>query len=184
MNKKIIIILVVALLLISGVVLFKGQKMGDNDNKEISKGTSKNVFTSIKDALSKDLTLTCEFNDEKGNTTKSYIKNGAVRISTIGSDTKGGEIIMRDKKMYMWDEITKEGFIYEIPDEEKGNVGMTGQDINQSEAYLNIIDKYKDSCKTAVIEDSYFVEPKGINFQDMSKLLQDIKNQVPNFPQQ
>ena len=47
-----------------------------------------------------------------------------------------------------------------------------------------MIDKYKDSCKTAVIEDSYFSEPKDVKFQDMSKLLQDIKNQVPSFPQQ
>lgn len=182
MNKKIIIILAVTLLLISGVVLFKGQKIGNKNNVDSS--GSNNVFSSIKDALSKDLTLTCEFKDEKGNITKSYIKNGAVRISTSGDDTKGGEIIMRDKKMYMWDEKSKEGFIYEIPDEDKDKVGMTGQEINQSDAYLNMIDKYKDSCKTAVIEDSYFVEPKGINFQDMSKLLQDIKNQVPNIPQQ
>lgn len=182
MNKKIIIILAVALVVISGVVLLNSKKkVGTND---VVMEKPKDIITSVKDALSKDLTLRCEFKDDSGNMTKSYIKNGAIRISIIDDNSKGGEIIIRDQKMYMWDEKTKEGFVYDIPDEEKENVGMTGQDINQSEVYLNMIDKYKDSCKTAVIEDSYFVEPKGISFQDMSKLLQDIKNQMPNFPEQ
>ncbi len=182
MNKKIIIILVVTLVLLSGIVLFKKPK-AENKNSN-GEDSTKNVFVSIKGALSKDLTLACEFKDEQGNSTKSYIKNGAVRISTNGKETQSGEIIIRNNKMYMWDPKSKTGFIYEIPDEEKGNVGMTGEGINQSDRYLSMIDKYKDTCKTAAIEDSYFEEPKDISFQDMSKLLQDIKNQMPAIPQQ
>jgi hypothetical protein len=183
MNKKIIIILVAMLFLISGIVYF----MGNRSVKDEDLNETKSVFTSIKDAMSKDVSLVCEFSDEKGMSTKSYIKNGAVRVSTSDSSNSSSEIIMKDKKMYMWDMKTKTGFIYEVEDSDEGQtnqVGMTGSEVVKSEQYLDMIEKYKDSCKVATVEDSYFTPPTDVNFQDMSKFLEDLQKQMPQIPQQ
>ncbi|MFZ3301578.1 MAG: hypothetical protein WA152_02600 [Microgenomates group bacterium] len=169
-QKKTVVILIITVLVlvVFGVIYFNSNKDNSSDSIE-----NKSVFTSIKDALSKNVTLVCEFKDDSGVSTKSYIKNGAVRISSEG------EIIMKDKKMYMWDVKTKQGFIYTIPDEEGDDIGATATEINQSESYLNMIETYKDLCKVASVEDTYFELPKDVNFQDMSKLLEDFKKQMP-----
>lgn len=157
MKKKIIIgVIVVVIVLIIGF-LFLNKK-----NSNIQKEPQTSIITSIKDALSKKMTLVCEFKDDTGVSTKSYIKNGAVRVSSTG------EIIIKDKKMYMWDQKTKQGFVYSIPDSEN-------EEVNQSESYLKMIDKYKDSCKVSSIEDSFFTSPADVNFQDMTKLLEDMQ---------
>lgn len=166
---------------------FSGNK---NQTNLVNDDKQKGVFSSIKDALSKNVTLICDFKDESGSTVKSYIKNGAVRVTTkdsLNSD-RDGEIIMKDKKMYMWDLKTKTGFVYDIPDstETTDSTGMSGTEVVKSDAYLSMIEKYKDSCKVSSVEDSYFVPPTDIKYQDMSKLLEDLKKQMPqvNLPTQ
>lgn len=177
-NKKILVIVAVVLLIIVGGVSYSRFKNGNS----VSVTESKSVFTSVKDALTKNVTLACEFNEAES-TFKSYIKNGAVRVSTTGNNpTQAGEMLMRDGKMYVWDSKTKEGFVYDIPKDVDGDsedVGMTGQEVVSSESYLDMIDKYKDSCKVATLDDSFFTAPNDVKFQDMSKFLEDLKSQMP-----
>ncbi len=189
MKSKSIVLIIIAILLlilVGGASYMKLKQTSVQVAGSNEKSVPSNIFTSVKDALSKDISLICEFKDDKGTSTKSYIKNGAVRISTIGgtSENQSGEIIMRDKKMYMWDIKSKQGFVYDIPDNEDNSIGATNEEINQSESYLNMIETYKDSCKVSTIEDSYFTIPTDIKFQDMSKLLEDLKKQMPQIPQQ
>lgn len=181
MKKKTIILIVGLLLLVSaGGFAYAKFQSGKTSGKNTT-DRQNNIFTSVKDALTQNLTLACEFVDPNGNTTKSYIKNGAVRVSMVGDDTQSGEIIIKDKKMYMWDNAKKEGFVYDIPDEaENDQIGMTNQDIVSSESYLEMINQYKDSCKVSSVEDSLFVAPKEVNFQDMSKFLKDLQSQIPS----
>lgn len=182
-NKKTLLILgaISLLIIVAGVsyTKIKSGKLGGNSSTSDSKG----IFTSVKDALSKNLTLVCDFKDESGTSVKSYIKNGAVRVSTVGStEAQSGDIIIKDKKMYMWDVKTKTGFVYDIPDSESSEnktSGLGGTEVVKSDAYLNMIDKYKDSCKVSAVEDSYFVAPADVKFQDMSKFLEDLKKQMP-----
>lgn len=186
-NKKTLIIVVLLLLALVGGASYMKLK-GNNAVNPGSNSTSgsKSVFTSVKDALSKKMTLVCEFKDEKNTSVKSYIKNGAVRVTSTGgtSENQSGDIIIKDKKMYMWDLKTKQGFVYDIPEEEGGNnIETSVNDVNQSESYLNMIESYKDSCKVATVEDSYFTPPTDVKFQDMSKLLEDIQKQNPQIPQ-
>lgn len=177
-NKKILIIVAVVLLIIVGGVSYSRFKNGNSE----SVTESKSVFTSVKDALTKNVTLACEFNEAES-TFKSYIKNGAVRVSTTGNTpTQAGEMLMKDNKIYVWDSNSKEGFVYDMPKDTEGNdekVGMTGQEVVSSESYLDMIDKYKDSCKVATLDDSFFTAPSDIKFQDMSKFLEDLKSQMP-----
>lgn len=170
-KKKLIVTGIIVLLLLLSWGAFSKYKKGNlalKGSKPMDSGiVQKDVFTSIKDALSKKMTLVCDFKDETGTSTKSYIKNGAVRVSSSGEAGQASEIIIKDKKMYMWDINTKQGFAYDIPDvESKGEVGTSDNEINQSENYLNMIDKYKDSCKVSTVEDSYFSPPTDIVFQE------------------
>jgi len=182
-SKKLIIgiFVFVLLLIIAWVSYSKLQGSNDSDSFKDSL-TQKSIFTSVKDALTQNITLTCEFNEAES-TFKSYIKNGAVRVSTTGNTpSQAGEMLMKDNKMYVWDSKTKEGFVYDIPKDTEGNdekVGMTGQEIVSSESYLDMIDKYKDSCKVATLDDSFFTPPTDVKFQDMSKFLEDLKSQMP-----
>lgn len=182
-KKTLLIGIIVLILLAVGGMYFmsKNKSVSVVDSNEVIKTTDTNgLFTSVKDAISKKMTLSCEFKDDSGTSTKSYIKNGAVRISSKGQSQET-EFILKDKKMYMWDLKTKQGYIYEVPDSE-------GQEPNtettQGDAYLNMIDQYKESCKVTTVEDSYFETPQDINFQDMSKLLEDLQKQVPQMPKQ
>jgi len=182
-----IVVAVVLLLLVGGAsyMKLKGNKVTSPTSNSATE--SKGIFASVKDALSKKMTLVCEFKDEKNVSVKSYIKNGAVRVTSTGGTTENqsGDIIIKDKKMYMWDVKTKQGFVYDIPDSDTNNIGTSsGNEASLSENYLNMIDKYKDSCEIATVEDSYFTPPTDVKFQDMSKLLEDLKKQMPQTPQQ
>jgi hypothetical protein len=184
-SKKILFITVTILLLI----LVGGasyMKLKDSNVKTDNSSESKGVFTSIKDALSKNITLVCEFKEDNNVSVKSYIKNGAVRVTSSSDANQSSDIIMKDKKMYMWDEKTKQGFVYDIPESDGSSsdnkITMNSNEVSQSEGYLSMIDKYKDSCKVATIEDSYFVVPSDIKFQDMSKILENLNKQAPPSP--
>lgn len=147
-----------------------------SDKRSLSVDNDKSVITSVKDALTKKMTLACEFKDETGTSTKSYIKDGAIRVnSNQNGASASNEIIMKDKKMYVWDLKTKQGFVYDIPDSDSNTLKTIGSKVNQSDSYLNMIDKYKDSCKPIAVEDSYFTPPADIKFQDMTNLLENFR---------
>ena len=175
-DKKVLIIIVVIILLAlaGGFIFLKSKSL--NVGPISSSPTNKSIFSSVKDALTQKMTISCEFTDETGTLVKSYIKNGAVRITLVGAETdkSGGEIIMKDQKMYIWDTETKEGFVYDIAGEE----GETGKQVFNSDLYIDMIDKYKDSCKVATVADSFLVPPTDVNFQDMTKFLENIQNQA------
>src|SRR3989339_976071 len=170
--KKILPVLVVLFLLGIGGYFFMSSKGAKTSN----------VFESIQDALSKSLSLKCVYKDEKGVQTTTYIKGGAVRVNMEGikDNEQPGSIILKDKKMYMWNEVSKTGFTYTIPEP----VVPPGTDKsptvdNKDASVLAEIEKYKDSCKTEVIADSFFVPPADVKFQDMSAFTENLMKQVP-----
>lgn len=129
------------------------------------------LFTSIKDALSKSLSLECSFVDERGMQTKVDIKNGAVRAEVTGkTQTESGSVIVKDKKMYFWNKQT--GFMMELPDVDPKELAKgTDQGSLQAKSMMEAIEKYKDSCKPAVVADSVFTPPAEVKFQDLSKMM-------------
>ncbi len=134
-------------------------------------GTKSTVFTSVQDALSKSLSLKCEYTDTtNGTKTTAYIKNGAVRADTTSANAnESGSVIMKDKKMYFWN--AQGGFMMEVPDvtPEPGTPTPKG---NQAEDIMKDLEKYKESCKPAVVADSLFTPPSDVTFTDFSKMMQ------------
>lgn len=153
-----------------------------------------NVFTSIKDALSKSISLKCTFKDEKGVETTTYIKNGAVRVMLNGTadEDAPNNIVMKDKQMHMWSDKTKEGIILAFNDVDvspyptagQGNKNPTDPKFGQQESILSTIEKYKDACKPEVVSDSMFTVPTDVKFQDMNALQQQMMKDLPKAPAQ
>ena len=171
-NKGIIIAIVAVVLLLAGgfIVMKNNQKIASNPSAgslaqpDTSKGES--VITSIKDALSKSMTLTCEFTDERGRGTKSYVKNGAVRADiTSPNANEAGSFIIKDKKMYFWND--KQAMMMEIPAEANTQTKQGGQE----QELMNSMEEYKDHCKPGVVADSLFTPPADIKFTDFSKMM-------------
>lgn len=183
--KKIIPVLAILLVLGVGGYFYMSSK-GNIPKAPFgtaSNSTGKNVFTSIKDALSQSLSLKCVYKDEKGIQTTTYIKGGAVRVMMEGITEKDqpNNVILKDKKMSMWNETSKVGFTFTMTEP----VITPGQKVetkkSQDAEVLAEIEKYKNSCKTEIIADSFFVPPADVKFQDMSAFTQGA-NQVPSIP--
>lgn len=179
MNRLIVIIVVVLLLLGGAFFYFNvAGKKTLKPSEMLQQGSGQNVFTSIKDALSKSVSLECKYKDEKGREYKTDIKAGAVRV-TVKSEPESKEpnnFLMKGTKMYMWNENTKKGFVYAwqlpegtTPGATKPSVAATGQ-TNQSQSILAQIEKFKDACHPAVLPDSLFTQPSDVEFQDMETI--------------
>lgn len=177
MKKALPIVAVVLLLIVVGFFLNGTRKSGTS----LLNKPAGNVFNSIQDALSKSLSLKCVYKDEQGVQTTTYIKGGAVRVIMEGIKDKEqpNTIILKDKKMYMWNEISKTGFTYTITEPKVTPGQVTENSGNKNESVLAEIEKYKDSCKTEGIADLFFVPPADVKFQDMSAFTENLMKQVP-----
>ena len=115
MNKTVPIIIVVLLLLFGGGAYLalknKPVRPGES-NTSVNPATNQptNGFTSIKDALSKSLSLECTYKDDRGTETKTEIKGGAVyvqaKVDKAGSQTES-QVIIKDRKTAEDYEISK-----------------------------------------------------------------------------
>lgn len=173
-SPKLIIAAVLILLLVGAVAVYLmggKDKMGKNGVMQDG-----NAFTSIRDALSKSISLECELTDSEGRNTKAYIKNGAVRADMTDPDpNKSGSIIMKDKKIYIWN--GSEGFVMDIPDESSAT-GESGSETTQGDQVLNDLENYKDNCKPAIVSDSLFTPPADVTFSDVQKMMEGQMNEA------
>jgi len=163
MNKNVIIIIIVILILGGGAFVFAQSKKG---------ASSENIVTTVKDAVSKTASMQCDYVDEEGRASKTYIKNGEFRSDYTGKTPQdSGSIIVTGKKMYMWT-ADKKGFSYDIPQvtvTPGQNVAPAGD--NKKDAFVAEVNKYKDSCKGAIVSDSLFTPPTDVQFTDYSKMM-------------
>jgi hypothetical protein len=186
-NSKMLIIIgvILVLLLLGGAGYFL---MGKNMTKPASTSntmepkaspTTAGMFSSIKDALSKSISLQCDYSDETGRKTLAYIKAGTIRTDISGGKTaqENGSIIIKDKKMYFWS--GKKGYTFEFdmtkmmqnapkvsPSEKTPSTpGQSGSNMMQD------LEKFKQYCKPAVVDDKLFVVPTDVTFTDMSKMI-------------
>lgn len=180
--KGILIAVVVLLLVILGIGAYKFLIAGKS-----SVGTSStqqgNVFTSIKDALSKSVSLQCDFTDEAGRKTTGYIKAGAIRADIIAKTAEeSGSVIIKNNKMYFWN--SKEGMeldLSETGDKTKAPNAPQGQE--KSDSIMNSFEQYKQSCKPAVVSDSLFTPPADVRFTNLSELMKAAPSGIPDMKQ-
>lgn len=176
--KKIVLV-IVSLVLLAGIAAaaYKTYHHFTKQEPSMAKSPATNsIFGSIQEALSKDLTLQCNFTDQSGKQTTSYIKHGQVRADIVSSDPKqSGSVVVKDKKVYFWNSTI--GMMMNLPDEAetagmvKQATGVTPGATNEGGDMLAALEKYKDHCKPAVVDDSLFTPPANVKFQDLSKMM-------------
>ncbi len=176
MNKKIGIIAGVAAVIILGIVGFfmlQGSNKSQNSmesmtNKESAQNGA--MFESLNDIFTnKSLSLQCDFTSENNQKATVYVKNGMIRTSSVGNTPEeSGDVIIKDNTMYFWS--TQGGIKMKFSMEDM----ESAQQNAQAKQSLADLEKYRNSCKTAVVNDSLFTPPANVTFQDMSSLMQAI----------
>lgn len=186
--KKLLIPLVIIVLLIlvgAGAYLYMHKKAASEMASVPTPKNSAGFLGSIQDALSKSLSLSCTFTDSTGRSTTAYIKAGAIRADVVGKDPtqpyNSTSVIIKDKKMYVWDTTKKTGMVMDMSEmmPTGSPVTLTPQTTTQpsqsqnhnSPDVLGMLEQYKNNCKPAVVADSLFVVPTDITFTDLSKMM-------------
>lgn len=185
-SKIIPLIVVIILLIVLGVGSF--MLMGKKNVKPTSSQTvmkneasptSSSMFSSIQEALSKSLSLQCDYTDESGKKIISYIKNGAVRTDMQGASAKdSGSVIMKDKKMYYWNGKTGTVLAFDITSMMEKVTPSVKPQVSQAQQnpgdVVESLEKFKKSCKTAVVADSLFTPPADVKFTDISAMMKKV----------
>lgn len=163
--------------LLAAVVLvgsWCGQKPAEEPTGESqeTQGTEEEnggIFSSIRDAFDRSMSLRCEYVDEEGNASVNYIKNKMVRTEAVDAE-QGLKIygLFRDEKMYFWTEGSSEGMIFDLSGmgEEPGEMG--GTEVRSVDDIITELEAKKDMCRTESVPDSYFELPAGVNFQSLN----------------
>lgn len=179
-NSKLIIgIIAVVILALLGFGTIKLLKKSSSSSVVPAVTQSGNVFTSIKDALAKSISLQCSFSDQNGVKTTAYIKAGAVRADTVGKTAEeSGSAIIKDKKMYFWN--SRGGFVMDFNNTQGNTPPVTPANGNENPTdIMKSLEKYKDSCKPAIISESLFTPPANVKFQDFSQMMKGAGSSVP-----
>jgi len=164
--KKIIFVLLLASTLLLTGCLPKKQtsQIGQTQPPAEEKKT---VFDSIRDAISKSLSLRCDYVVENNKVTV-YIKGKLIRSEADTSNGKG-HTILKDNKMWFWTEKDKNGFVIDLSRFPK-SVPVPQK---SSEDIINEVEKFKQDCKQTAIPDSMFNPPADIKFQDLSQMFEN-----------
>ncbi len=174
MKKYLSIIIVVVILIVIGVFAYFNNSSQQGSLTEQAKTESNNLFSSIKDAMSKSLSLKCEYQGVEGKTT-TYVKGEKVRVitETTGAEATIANLIFKDNKMWVWNEGEKEGFLFEIDNQDVDEQeDLSGQ--SNREEIIEELEQYKDQCSTAVIQESMFTPPSDVTFKNLSNLQEEM----------
>ncbi len=164
--KKIILLLMVCVAL-AGC----GSKQNKTQNQDQPK-ENKGVWESIKDAMTKSISLRCEYTDVDGTTSINYIKGKMIR--TESAIEKGGSVkaygIFKDDKVYIWTDNSKDGFVFDMS--KLGDDAKMGEtDIKSTDDIISELEKNKQNCRTETVPDSFFDLPKDVTFTDWSSFI-------------
>ena len=147
--------------------------------------TTGTVISSIKEALAGSQSMRCDFTDETGRKTTSYLKSGSVRTDFVGSDPKdSGSMIMKGETLYIWKDKagTKMAFDLQAMMDKSGTPAPTTMKKSSTadqEEFLSSLEKYKESCKPATVDDSLFTPPADVKFTDLSAMMQKAAESIP-----
>lgn len=178
--------IVLALILLVGLGVFGYRKFAAHKTLPVAKEEERGgVFSSIQDALMKNLSLQCQFTSDDGVTTVAYIKAGAIRVDNNVGKPDAASMILKDKKIYFWQVASKTGTVMAVPSititpapTVKVEIHTTAAPQKEEGAdAMSMLEKFKNSCKTATVADSLFVPPADVKFTDTSEL---IKNTAPS----
>lgn len=184
MDKRIIIAIVGAVILIGGGGYYLTQKNAEPASTNQSEATKANGSSSesssakgsISSFLGSSESKECNYSSNAGGTQVTgtmYFANGQMRnnyTSTKDDKAQNGSMIVTTGAQYIWDNDSKKGMKFAFdPDTPTSNTssGSASQsvDVNQ---------EYDFTCKNWSVDNSYFSPPKDVTIQDLSKLQQQL----------
>lgn len=163
--KKIILIALTALVL-GGCGVKQEIK---NETKTETK--KEDIFSSIRDAVTKQIALKCEYTDENGNKTTTYIKGQTVRMKGNGEQSNF-DGLMKEEKFYMWDNVKKTGMILDLAKTaDDGSVKMENKQIKSIDDVIDVLEEKKNNCVVSPESAGLFEIPSDVKFESMENFL-------------
>jgi outer membrane lipoprotein-sorting protein len=167
--KKIIFLVCLILVLGGCGKAAQNQEQSQTQNQE-----DKGIFSSIKDAFNRSLTLRCEFTDESGQKSVNYIKNKMIRTETL-QDGKQIYGLFRDNKMYLWGPDSKQGMVFNLDD--MNGQGQPGVDnVQTTDDIISGLEQFKDKCRVDNVADTLFAVPSDVTFSNLNDLMKQFGN--------
>lgn len=135
---------------------------------------------SLKDIWSRGSSQKCTFNDLPSKTTGTiYVAQGKMKgdfNSNVANTSTFSHVIVQNQQSYIWVDGQTNGMKIAVNSEQIGKQAS-------SSSQINLDQKYDVSCEGWRLDDSVFNLPQGVNFQDMSSLLQSNTAKPSGTPQ-
>lgn len=178
-----VVILAIAVLGIGAfVVLNKPQTTGNSSVPANSQAEDKSGQKSIAEMLALGTNLECTLSDATGTSGTVYVQNESTLrgdfVSAPGATAQNSHVILKDREIYVWTDSSTTGF--------KASLAETNTSFAQLKDYasgpigdsVDVNSKVDYDCKNWAYDDSKFTLPSGVDFQDFTGLVNNIKNEA------
>jgi len=145
----------------------------DQVKEDTVKEEDTGVFSSIKEALSKSISLKCLYTDKEGDSMTMYLKGNVMRVDGIKKQPTDPQVseVVKDNKIYMWSDNTDQGVLIDFatikPGEEYFKMDETT--IKSTDDIINKVEEQKQNCVREIVSDSMFEVPANIKFLGETK---------------
>lgn len=182
MKKALPIIVVVGVLVVVGIggwyfflrggqaPLVPGMPTGEQ-GVQTPEGEGQGFTGKLKDALTLGQSMKCTWKQDEGNFGTAYVKNQMVRTD-VTADGKLAHSIIADNCTYVWEEGSTDGFkmCYE-PTEEEMEEMPDIEEMEIPQEYEMQTPDVNYSCEPAIVSDSMFNPPAGVNFLSPEEMM-------------
>ncbi len=157
-------------------IIFLGAGCGKNEaapNATPGDNADKSAWQSIKDAFDRSIAVRCDYADENGQKTVTYIKNKRIYFESEplpmpGQDGKTAVIrgLAKDDKMYIWGDESAKGLLFDFKNVKPGTEPpkMGDKEIHGTADIISKLEEKKNNCKSETIADSKFELPEKVEF--------------------
>jgi len=123
----------------------------------------------LQDALTLGQSMKCTWERDENNFATSYIKDTKIRTEVTQAGEKAHSIMV-DNCTYTWQEGETQGFEMCFEPEEDEEV-EEGEEAVTPEEITAEMPEYEYSCEPAIVPDSMFNLPAGVNFMSMEQFM-------------
>lgn len=177
---------VIVLLGIGGFIYAKRSNPGVETPKDAD-SSSLNPAAQFSQAITSGKPTVCTVS--KGADTMEYFVKGKMLRANITSAAGISHMINDTKYFYIWTDGQSQGTKSAVPSEaEMENLKEQAQKYQGGAPSLNSEADYQSmqqqgyaiNCKEGSVQDSDFIPPEGITFQDMSELMNSVPSSLPD----
>ncbi len=163
MNKKVLVMAVVALLLLTGAWYYiSAKKSSTSPTAQDSTGNQPSVASSLKDLITKGVAQSCTF-DSDGSSGTVYTQGGKVRsdfTTVTGKVSTKSHMIVMDNTSYIWTDGQTTGFKMSFDPNATPIAGASAAPNGSFDANVDM--GYK--CSTWIADAGKFTLPTGVTF--------------------